>query len=277
MSPPSPFGDRNTLVKATYAARRLIVSFADCYRDLVFHGGPSCRSTYREWEARPGYGEVVDFVKQFNHEHLFDITPERIDAIIATTEHALGDVAASEQIAEIEDFTCPFAFEHLFHRYIERTKRIPTWQQFWRWMARQARPYFLDRLEPLRRQLRQSYTDERIDNAVRWRLGKFYYSALREVDLLAALHARGVPLKYHVLADVLLRVDYWMGQTLVCIYFPNQAYRSGHFGRKPKAGELFSGSRPRFEIVDFHVRRQGYGRFWRISGDSKEELANLLA
>ena len=255
----------------------MIVSFADCYESLVVHGGPLCRSTYREWETRPGYGQVVEFVKQFNHLHLFGVTPEHIDRVIATTEHALGDVAASEQIPEIEDFTCPFAFEHLFHRYIERTKRVPTWQQFWRWMDRQARPHFLDRLAPLRRQLRQGYTHQRIDNAIRWRLGKFYYSALREVDVLAALHARGVPLKYHVLADVLLRVDYWIGQTLVCIYFPNQAYRSGDSGRKPKAAQLFSGSHPSFKVVDFQVRRQGFGRFWRVSDDSKNELADLLA
>ena len=143
-------------------------------------------------------------------------------------------------------------------------------------MNRQAGPYWLDRLEPLRQQLRERYTDRQIDNAVRWRLGKFYYSALREVDLLAALHAKGVPLKYHVLADVLLRVDYWMGKTLICIYFPNTEYRSGESGRKPKAAQVFVDSGANFKIVDFPVTRQGYGRFWGVSEDSKKELADLL-
>ena len=199
----------------------MIVSFEDCYESLVVPGGTSCHAIYDEWETRRHYEPVVDFFKLFRHERLFAVTPEQVDEVIATTEHALGDVAAIEQIREIEDFTCPFAFEHLFHRYIERTGRVPTWQQFWRWMHQQARPYWLDQLEPLRQQLSARYTDRRIDNAVRWRLGKFYYSALREVDLLVDLHSWGLPLKYHVLADVLLRVDYWIRQTLVCIYFPN--------------------------------------------------------
>ena len=107
----------------------MIVSFEDCYRSLVLPGGASCREIYREWETRRGYEQVVDFVKSLSHEHLFAVTPEDVDKVIDTRDHALGDIEATEQIRDIEDFTCPFAFEHLFHRFIERTGKVPTWQQ----------------------------------------------------------------------------------------------------------------------------------------------------
>ncbi|MBM85285.1 MAG: hypothetical protein CMM47_04610 [Rhodospirillaceae bacterium] len=82
-------------------------------------------------------------------------------------------------------------------------------------MSNQARSRWLDKLQPLKGRLLQRYSADRIEDAVRWRLGKFYYSAVREVDLLISINAAGIPLKYHLVADVLLRVDYWVDQNWV--------------------------------------------------------------
>lgn len=254
----------------------MIVSFDDCYEELIRRGGPRTRYTYEQWTKRQGYQDVVKFVHDFQHQRIFELKPEDIKSTLSETEHALGNVPKEHQIREIENFTCPFALQHIFHRFIERSGDIPTWQRFWRWMTRQAKPYWIDQLEPLKSKLRTQYKEERIDNAIRWRLGKFYYSALREVDLLVSLHSKGLPIRYHVLADVLLRVDYWINSTLICIYFPNAAYRADQKGRKAPAERFFDTAVPPFDIIDFKVEREGFGRTWLINEASKEELAAQL-
>jgi len=252
------------------------VTFQECYSELVEHGGPQARRAYQQWEARPGYESVVAFVKNFSQEKIFGLRPQDVRNVVLTTEHALGDVPSRHQIPEIEDFTCPFALHHLFHRFIERTGELPTWQRFWRWISHQARPYWLDQIQPLASQLEEKYSQQRIDDAIRWRLGKFYYSALRETDLLVAMHAAGIPLQYHVLADVLLRVDYWIGSTLICLYFPNQRYRENHSGRKPPAENFFRDSHYPFKILNFEIERQGFGRSWLVSDRAKDRLVRML-
>lgn len=254
------------------------VTFADCYRELVLGGGTGAKNAYEQWKTRPGYSAVVEFVESFTHERLFGIAPDQVRRVCDETEHALGEVQKERQIREINDFTCPFALQHLFHRFIERTGEIPTWQRFWRWMTHQARPHWLDEIKPLRNQLMaRNYSEQRISEAIRWRLGNFYYSALREVDLLVALQARGVKVKYHLLADVLLRVDCWTGRTLVRTYVPNIEYRAAAEGRKIPAVQFFSPNDTPFNIVDFPVEREGFGRVWLVSERSIAKLAERLS
>lgn len=113
--------------------------------------------------------------------------------------------------------------------------------------------------------------------AAKWRLGKFYLSAIREIDVLAKLRHSGLELKYHLLADVLFRADFWRGNTLVCLYFPNPAYRSGSkTGRKPPAERFFDGAVPPFNIIHFPVGRQGFAKVWRADRVSIDDLSKLV-
>jgi len=249
----------------------MIVGFKDCQSDLLERAGKPALAVYEQWRKRPGYEQVVSFVENFEHKALFEFTPTDMQNVMEETEHALGDVPKEHAIKEIEDFTCPFALQHIFHRYIENAGRIPTWQQFSRWMNNQAYPYWLEEIEPLKKSL-QGYSEDRINDAVRWRLGKFYYSALRELDLLIWLRSRTLDVKYHLLADVLLRVDLWIEDLLVCVYFANKKYRAGNKGRKPPAESFFNEAAPPFKILDFPVERQGFGNIWLISEQSKAEL-----
>jgi hypothetical protein len=111
--------------------------------------------------------------------------------------------------------------------------------------------------------------------AARWRLGKFYLSAMREIDLLARVRAAGVPLRYHLLADVLLRTDFWIGDLAICLYFGNPRYRDGIKGRKAKAAELFRGANPKLHIEEFHIPRQGAGNFWLVTEEDIQRLIRL--
>lgn len=233
---------------------------------------------YRRWRRKPGFGEVVEFVESFEHRYLFEITLNEIEAVKQRSEHALDDVRKEEQLPEVEDFTCPFAFQHLFHRYVEEERALPAWQEFAAWMNGPAARFYakplLDRTgwhtadSKRRRQLKRAY---------RWRLGKAYYSAFREVELLTRLRdEHGLPVRYHLLADVLLRVDFWLDDALVCAYFPNPKYRSGDGGRKPPAARFFTAAEPPFEILDVEVSRQGYGNFWAVDGKSVRQAAQAL-
>lgn len=252
------------------------VDFEDCCKELVQRSGGPGQIALERWRSRPGYGEVVRFVESFTHEALFTISHQDVLAVLGRTEHALGNVRATEQIAAIENFTCPFALHHLFHRLVERTGELPTWQRFDSWMNKQARSRWLDEIEPTAAELRLKYGTTRVTNAIRWRLGKFYYSALREIDLLASLRDRGVELRYHLLADVLLRADFWIGDVVVCTYFPNARYRDSQAGRKPPAAAFLGCATPPFTIIDFPIERQGFGKVWLATHASKDALAATL-
>ena len=65
--------------------------------------------------------------------------------------------------------------------------------------------------------------------------------------MLVALHARGVKLKYLLLADVLLRVDCWTGKTLVCAYVPNTELlpKAGRFPLSNSSVQTILSSRSR--------------------------------
>src|SRR3712207_5572206 len=95
--------------------RATAVRFDDCRRELLDRAKGKALEEYRRWRTRPGYGEVVEFVENFEHRYLFEITPTQARAVIRSSAHALGDVSSGEQMKEVEDSTVPFAFQHLFH------------------------------------------------------------------------------------------------------------------------------------------------------------------
>ena len=258
------------------------VGFDDCRRELLDRAGGEAPREYRSWRKRPGYGEVVEFVENFTHRYLFEITPEQARAVIDRStgplDHALGDVASREQMREVENATVPFAFQHLFHRYIEEQRALPSWREFGAWLKGPAARYWL---EPLMSKTGYYESDDRrrkrLGRAYRWRAGKAYYSAFREVELLARLRTDyGLDVRYHVLADVLLGVDFWLDDVLTCVYFPNEKYRAGEAGRKVHASARFAAADPPFKVMDVPVERQGYGKFWLVGDDSAERIALSL-
>ena len=254
------------------------VTFEECKRALVNPSESKAQRALREWRNRSGYEKVVDWVMDFEHDYLFQITIPNLRQVQKDSEHALGDVQSQEQMPEVEDFTCPFALEHLFHMYVERFKELPTWQRWWNWLWEEGAPGFID---PVKRYLgwsRAGRQQRRIFNrAIRWRLGKFYYSAFREVEFLTRMREEyGVYLSYHVLADVLLRADFWSGNVVLCTYFPNPRYRTGSGGRKPEAEKFLGDANPPFTIMNVEVERQGQGTFWTLSEDSLGRVASQI-
>lgn len=249
------------------------VDFTDCKRELLDRAGGEAEAAYRRWR-RNQKPEVVEFVENFRHEHLFRITKADVESVNSRTAHALGRVRKEEQLKAIEDGTCPFAFQHVFHKYIEDHQSLPTWQEFSAWIKGPARRMYA---QPLLKEAGYREADKqrrrKLARALQWRAGKKYYSSLREVGLLTRLREdHGIAFRYHLLADVLLRADFWLGDTIVCTYFPNQLYRSSDGGRKPPAERFFKDARPAFNIMDLEIQRQGYGKPWTIDQDSLNEV-----
>ncbi len=87
----------------------------------------------------------------------------------------------------------------------------------------------------------------------------------------------GLDVRYHIIADVLFRADFWIGNLIVSLYFPNSNYRHGkNEGRKPPAEKFFTGANPPFKVVHFPVERQGFGKVWLASTDSIARLKELI-
>jgi hypothetical protein len=155
---------------------------------------------------------------------------------------------------------------------------LPTWQKWWSWLWNEGRPGFIS---PLQQQLKWDEANgsqrRRYERAIQWRVGKFYYSAFREVEFVTRMREEyDLFFRYHVLADVLLRADFWLQDIVICTYFPNPRYRSGRRGRKPPAERFLGDAQPRFTILDVEVERQGYGQFWTLTDGSLQRVANRV-
>lgn len=254
------------------------VPFEECKRELLDKANSQGKAAYNEWRQRPKGQEVVQFVEHFTHRQLFRLTSEYLREVMKASNHPLGNIQNEESLGFIEDFTCPFALQHIFHGYIEEKAAVPTWQEFEDYINTEARDKWLSlvrdslgdspAVKSMAEKFGRAQAWEAIKRAIQWRLGKFYLSSMRELDLLTRLRELGVPLKYHVLADVLLRVDFWTDTALVCVYFENPKYRD----RKRPTERFFTG----FDIIHAKIKRQGFGNFWLAMDEAVRELAAKL-
>lgn len=246
------------------------VSFDDCVSELTIIRENS--DLLKQWERRPSkysdrkdqalQHEFIKLVKGFVHKHLFQVSPQEFVQAQHNTEHALGFlVKAEHSIKEIEDFDTPFSQSFFFHHWLETYKSIPLWQELWEAMTSGTyRQWYLDRL--LER-FKGVYSEQQIMDAFHWRFGKYYYSALRELYVYSTLfHTYGIPLKYHLFADMVLSVDGWHETKLLSLYVLN-SYRSRK--HPPATGGIF-------EIVEVGVPQPDhnpFGTLW-LPGNIKD-------
>ncbi len=250
------------------------VGFEDCQRELLDRVDGEATRRYREWRGRSGHSEVVAFVENFTHRYLYEITPVQARSVMARSGHALQGVYKEDRLLEVEDATVPFAYQHLFHGYVEEHRQLPTWEEFFAWLKGPAiRSWLQPMAESTGWYIADAAQRKRLWKAYRWRAGKAYYSAFREVELLARLRVEyGLPVRYHVLADVLLSVDFWLGDRIVRVYLPDDRY----FARKNSPRKYFAARDSSFGILDMEVKRQGFGKFWLADDASVERVARFL-
>jgi hypothetical protein len=201
------------------------------------------------WESDARYRErVVPFVKNFVASALYRSTPEAIEAVCEKTEHALGEVKRrdAESVEEIVNWNPAFALQHTLHYAAETLAAVPTFQDFRAFVSKndQARAMLLTPSQKVVDEAARSGASRAIAmDAMKWRVGNAYLAFLKESYMVSVLRASGFDARYHLLADVLFRVDAWVDDKCVSIFVVNPEFRGPQGGRKPAPSLLLGGSR----------------------------------
>lgn len=234
-----------------------LVGMDQLMRDIVEPGGPRAERTLADWMARPttmgpAYGPVQEFVLGMDHSVLHSLRVEDVEAATRWSSeeiagrHALGDIRKYEQIAEAEDFATPWTFNYIGQMWLQRNGRLPTWPEFDGFLRGEGLSLYYG---PFRERFgfdamrNRPIELRRWERALRWRVGKGYYSFIREADLITRLRVEyGLAIRYHVLADALFRVDMWCGRVLIAVNVRNEVYKGSGEGRKKEPEAMFDTS-----------------------------------
>lgn len=220
-----------------------------------FNMTDTARRKYHVWSNGRRRHTVMPLVLAHRTDALYAVTVEDIARLQDPKKHALGNIkrAEGERVKGIVDWSPDFAFTHVFHYTLEKLGHLPDWLEFRKFCeddatARQAL------WVPAQRKIDEEakfHGRETASKSMRWRIGKAFYSFVREVHLIACLHARGIDVRVHPLADALFRVDAWWDDTVLSLYIGNAFSRNGNRGRKDLPEEILAGSpQPlRFETV----------------------------
>ena len=252
------------------------MTFQDAY-DEIADGSLNAEAEYKKW--RQNFAAIAPNVENFVHEKLFEISSADVAAALARGTHALGDVDNDRQLPEVEKTRMPkTAIQDLFHKCVE-TRGVPSWEEFQSFLREPAQKELL--LAPWWRDIKvkvKQYPPDRVKDAIQLRIGRMYYSNMREIDFLARMReGPKVSLKYHVFADVRLRTDFWIGNNNISVFLSNSSWRGQGISQKTKAEELLNDSKKPFKFheIEFPNLRER-GKLYRVSDAAIEKLANGL-
>ena len=254
----------------------------------VFNVTDEARRQLEEWSNDPSRREtVVPHVLAHRTQALYKISLDDVGAIRRKRggdDHALGEIKRwqAERVQRIVNWYPGFAFTHVFHYALEQIGHLYTWQEF-RWFcfddpkanAMLWSPAKQENAECMRHQ-GWSYDD--VYKAMRWRVGNFYYSFIREVHVIAWLRAHGLEVRSHPLADALYRVDAWHERTALSIYVGNKKFKEGDkCGRKPRPEKILKGADPEFSFYSMELApADEYGIVYLATEAALQKVANDL-
>lgn len=258
------------------------VTFGEAY-DEIARRSPRAAAWVSSWRRR--YAPIVPAVEQFVHRTLFDVTSDDVIRTLKRGTHALGEIRKESELREVEDITMPAtAIQDLFHLFLETNGALPTWAEFSAFLHEPDQKKLL--LDPWWRDLKPALQERgfrkkdepRIAEAIQWRLGRMYYSNMREIDMLARMRETyNLHLKYHVFADVRLRTDFWVGNANVSVFLSNRTYRGEGQSRKNKAAQFLADAAPAFVFLEVEFPNQrDFGNLYRISDEVMESLAGSI-
>ena len=170
------------------------------------------------------------------------------------------------------------SIQDIFHKYLEE-RGIPTWQEFRAHLLEKdmqnvfLKPWWATLVSEL-----DAYDNDHIKDAITWRVGCMYYSAMRELHFISRMRERhGIQLKYHIFADVRLRTDFWIDTNNISLFLSNSSYRSGKKTRKKTAKDILSDRNPKlyFHEVEFS-NQYDRGNLYMINDKEIDKLADAL-
>jgi hypothetical protein len=237
------------------------------YQDVAAHfieRSHSARSFLEAWRQQPDKAAVVPFVEAAVTRTVYALAPADVEDACRRTEHALGDIRkeTAGAVDAIVDWHPAFAFQHVLHYVLEATGGIPTYQDVRAFCRNdsQARAMLAEpAVERVRLAENLGATRQDARDAMRWRVGNAYLSFLRELYVLTLLREEGLNARYHVLADVLLRVDFWADDLCFSLFVRSPRFMTAAGGRKIPAPSVLADGPFRFAQLELPIRHE-YGR-----------------
>lgn len=233
------------------------------YDETVSHfagRSPRAAAYLARWRAQPDKASaVVPFVEKAATAAAYMLKPSDVEFACAHTVHALGDIdkRVATSVAAIVDWHPSFAFQHVLHHCLETLGEAPTYQAF-RTFCRDDEMARAMLTDPARERVAQAEAAgvpaSVARSAMQWRVGNAYLSFMRELYVLSVLRQAEVDARYHVLADVLFRVDFWVADLCLSVFVGNPRFLSGSSGRKIPAPDLLSDGPFAFAILELPTR-----------------------
>jgi len=197
--------------------------------ELAPHLQPFAERELAAWRARRP--AAVEPLTEAVTSRIYRIRPEEVRPFLRPPIHEWpfpeGSGAKGRKLSEVEDLTGGLPLALALQRFVEAHGCIPTWREATEWFST---PEQLDVfVGPAWRQYHEGadtrpvpVSKRRWQLAIGWRIGNAYLSFLREADFLSRMiHDHGIPLRMHILADAVLKTDFWIGRHAVCVFVPN--------------------------------------------------------
>jgi hypothetical protein len=215
---------------------------------------------------------AVGPLQGFVHERLFAVRPEAVEPLLSPPMERwpfpLTTRKADWAIAALDDMTGGEPLALALHRFVEEHGRVPDWPETVAWMIE---PHILATFVGPAWSLFHTMPEPgrpsrpRWQLGIAWRIGNAYLSFLREMDFLSRMtHVHGIPLRFHIVADAVLKVDFFVGSSLVCVWMKND-YRERKATPVPAKGRVHD--------VTYSLKGVGWNSVMRASEDDLRKLA----
>lgn len=245
--------------------------------------------TLQSWRRRrkriapAEWNPVLRMFQQSRQTALYRIQPGDVYQIAKGPEedHALGLVKASEARKFENKFAAnvspAYAVVLLLHDLLEEMGRVPKWSDFERFLYDHQElclRYFLEagQIPPIP-SLAELWSHPKM-RAVRWRIGNFFYSFLKEIHIISSLrHTHGLDVRYHPLLDAEWKADFVCGDVRGELFYSNATYKAATSGRKSPCQRLNPGLPVIPMLVDIP---DGFGNCWLYEDDVIADLAHRI-
>ena len=242
-----------------------IFTWSQAVRELVRPAGLEDRM--RRWEHRYDR-DFARTVMALRHTYLPGVTPTMVDEALAASSHALGELTREVNVDPVKSANPPWALTYLFHEVLETDHAVPTWDRYRvvltgalaeRWYA------------PVLAEARAAgLSDAEAHRAIQWRTANAWQGCMRKVSVLATLRdTHGLPVAYHQLADVNLKVDMWMDRCVVRLVMPSRY-------EQHKDTSMAAFERAGFRVLEIEHRGRGDGYLWLPHASIVDALADQL-
>ena len=203
-----------------------------------------------------------------------EMTLDDVKAAARQTEHSLGTTRKDNYLPGEADLSPEFPFLYMGHLLIERLRRVIVWKDLVRHIS--------DTPSLLAEHYCRAYPhitladfDHNWDRnpklrGLRFRLGCFHYSLLRELHLMAALRSLGYDVRYNIVLDLEYKCDLVANGVPVAVLVKNDTMNNGVGGRKKPLREMFPDVAVVQTLLD-PVKR--FGKPWLLNKSSVMSIA----